>query len=73
MKINWEKWCYYNADMFMRHLGTAMMASVGSLWVAGELQVKPFLVGLITGAILPSIATILKNGLPKPDDDECDT
>lgn len=69
MKINWDNWLYYNADMFVRHIGSAGLASTATLFVNGKFSWQPFFTGLLAGAIIPTLFTILQKGLPKPDDD----
>ena len=60
----WEKWLYFNLDMFVRHIGTAGLVWAGVSLNHGAIQWRDLWAALLSGAILPTVFTILQKGLP---------
>lgn len=63
-RSTWDKWLYLNADMFLRHIGTAGLVWGGVSLTHGAVNWKDLWASLLSGAILPTIFTILQKGLP---------
>jgi len=61
----WQKWLYYNADMFMRHIGTAGVVYGGLSIKHHEANWSDLWSSLLTGAIVPTLFTIFSRGLPR--------
>lgn len=63
-RSTWDRWLYLNADMFLRHIGTAGLVWGGVSLTHGAVNWKDLWASLLSGAILPTIFTILQKGLP---------
>lgn len=64
MSSIWHKWLYFNVNMLCRHLGTAGLATVATLYADGHWNLEKFLFGLLAGTVFPTFFTILQRGLP---------
>ncbi len=65
MKLAWDTWLYFNADMFMRHVGTAGLVWCGLEVKHGKIDWSDLWASLLVGAIVPTLFTIFSRGLPK--------
>lgn len=63
-RSTWDRWLYLNADMFLRHIGTAGLVWGGVSLTHGKVNWHDLWASLLSGAILPTVFTILQKGLP---------
>jgi hypothetical protein len=66
--VNYQKWGRSFIDSLLRHVGTSLTIWIGTEIKYQEINYHDLVLFIFCGAVIPTIAEFLKQGLPPPDE-----